>query len=79
MDDPPQPPAPPQRPPPPQRPAPRGRSMVGSLLGAALAFGGWFLLDVHEFLPRLLIAFVGFGIGHGIVALARRLGAGSTQ
>jgi hypothetical protein len=52
--------------------------MVGSLLGAALAFGGWFLLDVQDFLPRLLIAFVGFLLGHGIVALVRRAGAART-
>jgi hypothetical protein len=51
--------------------------MVGTFIGAALAFGGWTLLGIDSFAPRMLVAIGGFAIGHGIVALVRRASAGS--
>ena len=44
---------------------------VGSLVGAILTVVGWTVLGVEGFGARLLVAFVGFGIGHGAVALVR--------
>ena len=45
------------------------RRIYGSLLGAVLTVVAWQLFGVTAFAPRLLLAMVGFGIGHGVVRL----------
>ena len=68
----------------PQPPAPSSAnagllltSAPGSILGAMLATAGWYAFGVHGFVPRFLVALVGFTLGHGVMFLLRRaLGPG---
>ena len=46
-----------------------GRRIYGSLLGALLTVVAWQVIGVTDFGPRLLLAMLGFGIGHGVVRL----------
>jgi hypothetical protein len=47
--------------------------LPGSLLGALLTVTGWFALEVTSFGARIVVALVGFSIGHGIVYAVRRV------